>query len=85
MVQTGSRPGVSLVTVSSPFTQQECGPDKLPAFVIHSAAFARRIYPDGSPTSVVPNKRELHRNIRDGTHAVISAWADGDHPNTDER
>jgi hypothetical protein len=62
----------------------ERGPDKLPAFVIHSPAFARRIHSDGSPTSVVPNKRELYRDIRDGTHAVISPWADRDHPNTDE-
>ena len=52
---------------------------------IHSPAFPRRIYPDGTPISVVPNKRELHCNIRDCVHAVIPSRADGDHPNTNKR
>ena len=41
----------------------EHGPDKIHIFVIHSPAFARRIHPDGSPISVVPNKRKLHRDV----------------------
>ena len=52
---------------------------------IHSPAFPRRIHPDGTSISVVPNKRELHCDIRDCVHAVVPSRADGDHPNTDER
>jgi hypothetical protein len=30
---------------------------------IHSPTFPRCIHPDGTPTSLVPNKRELHRDV----------------------
>ena len=53
--------------------------------VFHSPALPRCIYPDGAPISVVPNKRELHCNIRDRAHTVIPPWENGDHPNADER
>lgn len=52
---------------------------------IHSPAFPRCIHPDGTPIGVVPNKRELHCDIRDCAHAIIPSRADGDHPNADER
>ena len=52
---------------------------------IHSPTFPRRIHPDGTAISVVPNKRELHCDIGDCAHTVIPSRADGDHPNIDER
>lgn len=52
--------------------------------VIHSPVITRRIHPDGSTIGVVPYSGKLYCDIRDGTHAVISPWADGDNPNTDE-
>ena len=53
--------------------------------IFHSPAFARCIYPDGASIGVVPNKRGLHRDVRDRAHTVIPPWKDGDHPNADER
>jgi len=52
---------------------------------IHSPAFPRRIHPDGTAISVVPNKRELHCNIRDCAHADIPSRADRGRPNIDKR
>ena len=52
---------------------------------IHSPAFSRRIHTDGTPISVVPDKRELYCNIRDYAHTVIPSGADGGRPNADER
>lgn len=60
------------------------GPDKIPAFAIHSSAFTRRVYSDGPSTSVVPNKRGFYRDIRNCAHTIISPWTNGDHPNANK-